>query len=163
QGGWSAAGPPNSYISLANGHRFVDPGCGNLQDPAPGATLTGAVPSVTPVCYWQYSKFDNLVEEEDRYQAFGSLSIDLRATTKLHLDALLAQTISGFNTSPSYALLQLPRALDGAVAGQYFVPATNPGVADLVANGVAEGFPNFPGVIATTGAGTVETPAAAAG
>ena len=163
QGGWSAAGSPNTYISLVNGHRFVDPGCSNLQPTPPGATLTGAPPSVSPVCYWQYTKFDNLVEDEDRFQAFGNFELDLTDTTTFHVDALFSRTMSGYNTSPSYALLQTPTAFDGAVSAQFFVPATNPGLVDFVTNGAAEGFGSFPGVIASTGAPTAETPASAGG
>jgi iron complex outermembrane receptor protein len=159
QGGWSAAGSPNVFIPLgASTTRFRDPGCSTLGG-TPG--LTGAPPSVTPVCYWQYSKFDNLVENENRYQVFGNFDVDLTDTTKFHIDLLKAQTISGYNTSPSYALLQTPTALDGGVAGQFFVPVTNPGLAAFIA-GNPGGITSANGVVSATGAPTA-IPIAAVG
>jgi iron complex outermembrane receptor protein len=124
QGGWSAAGMPASFIPLAINSpaigvaRFVDPGCTNVDGATPGFS------GPTPVCRWQYTQFDNLVELEDRYQVFTEFKVDLTETTEFHIDGLYAYTeLPEWKTSPSYALLQ----------GTYVVPANNPGLIDFVA------------------------------
>jgi iron complex outermembrane receptor protein len=130
QGGWSAAGNPASFVPLgATGAAIAgvtrDPGCAGL-----GAT-PGFVPASTPVCYWQYTKFDALTEKEDRYQVYAELNANLFSDTKFHAEGLYASTdIPIYRTSPSYAALQTPST---PVAGQYFVPANNPGYQAMLA------------------------------
>ncbi len=121
EGGWSAAGNPSSFVTLGNGTIFRDDGC----QPLGGfAGFSGA----TPVCYWRYNSYDNLVEKENRYQVFGSWDVDLTATTKFHLEALYASTdVPNWKTSPSYALLATPTTLTSGTAGRYVVPKENPG------------------------------------
>lgn len=120
QGGWSAAGSPSTFIPLgATTTAAIDPGCVPLGG-IPG--LSGTV----PVCQWQYTLYDNLTEQEDRYQIFSSLDIDLSDTMKFHSDVLVAHTVvPEWQTSPSYALLQSPTTATSPVNGRFFVPATN--------------------------------------
>lgn len=155
EGGWSAAGNPSSFIPLGStSNRFRDDQCANLGG---FAGFSG----VTPVCYWRYNSYDNLVEKENRYQVFASWDVDLTATTKFHLEGLFASTdVPNWKTSPSYALLATPNATTSPVPGQYYVPGTNPGLQAYVAA--------HPGGIAaynsTTGlATTVPSAALAAG
>ena len=152
QSGWSASGNPSTILSLgATGALtgvFRDPGCaavGGFQGFVPGATPTAAP---TPVCNWQYTPFDALTEEEDRYQVFGSFDLDISDSTELHLEGLYAETdIPIYRTSPSYAGLQTPGAISAGgtspVAGRYFVPPTNPGLVDFAAQN--------PGIPSTAG------------
>ena len=130
EGGWSAAGDPASFIPLAAAGRFRDSQCTALGGFAGYSGTPGASPlGVTPVCYWHYTPFDNLVEEEDRYQAFASADFDLSDTTSLHTELSWTNTqVPQWKTSPSYALLTTPSASVGSVANNYYVPATNPGL-----------------------------------
>ena len=123
QGGWSAAGDPGTFIPLASPTtRFRDPNCGNLGG---FAGFSGN----TPVCYWQYTNYDNLVEDENHYQFYGQVNFKLSDKHTLHLEGLYAKTdVPHWRTSPSYAFLQVPTARDGGVAGNYFIPANNPGL-----------------------------------
>ena len=71
---------PGSFIPLgaasgANAIRFRDPGCANIDNAFVGTT--GAPPSVTPFCGWQYTQFDNITELEDRYQIYTQLDVAL--------------------------------------------------------------------------------------
>lgn len=128
EGGWSAAGNPSTVIPLgATTTAFRDDQC----TPLGGyAGFSGA----TPVCYWQYNQYDNLVEQEDRYQLYGEFNADLSDTTKLHLEALYASTdVPQWKTSPSYALLATPTSTVSPVPGRYYVPGTNPGLQAYVA------------------------------
>lgn len=148
QGGYSASGNPHSFIptglvppSQANPLGVVsavpirDPQCDDL------GGFAGAVASGAPVCYWQYSVFDALTEEEDRYQVYADYNFDITDSTSFHIEAMYADTeVPIYRTSPSYAALQTPSS---PIPGQYFVPATNPGFAPFIAANPGV-FPNSP-------------------
>jgi iron complex outermembrane receptor protein len=148
QSGWSAAGNPSSFITLTPAFGVTgllrDPNCatlGGFPGFVPGATSAAAP---TPVCYWQYSPFDALTEKENRFQVFGSFEVDITDSTTFHAEGLYAETdVPIYRTSPSYAALQTPGSIatggTSPVAGRYYVPASNPGFADFVAQN-----PTFP-------------------
>ncbi|HEX7759072.1 MAG TPA: TonB-dependent receptor [Caulobacteraceae bacterium] len=126
QGGYSAAGNPGTIVPLktvlATGESFRDPNCGNIGG---FAGFSGN----TPICYWQYTNYDNLVEDESHYQVYGQVNFKLSDKHNLHLEALYAKTdVPHWRTSPSYAFLQVPTAQDGGKFGNYFIPANNPGL-----------------------------------
>jgi iron complex outermembrane recepter protein len=138
QGGWSAAGNPSSYIptgvvapSAANPLGIQqpptpirDPQCDDLGG-VPGRAGTGAA-----LCYWQYSVYDALTEEEDRWQVYADYDFDITDATSFHIEAMYADTeVPIYRTSPSYAALQAPA---GPVPGQFLVRANNPGWAPFM-------------------------------
>ncbi len=138
EGGWSAAGNPSTIIPLATFATHRDTGCTALGGRA-------GFSGTTPVCQWQYTEWDNLVEKEDRWQLYGQIDVDLSDTTKFHGEAFYSKTeVPEWKTSPSYALLGVPDAVTSPNAGRYFVPNTNPG---LIAYGLAN-----PGQNMTSGA-----------
>ncbi|HWA62736.1 MAG TPA: TonB-dependent receptor, partial [Caulobacteraceae bacterium] len=125
QGGWSAASNPGTFIALTGpagvNPRFIDPACSALGNVPVGGS--------TPLCEWQYTQFDNLVEDEDHWQLFGAIDYRISDNHKFHLDAFYSKTeLPTWRTSPSYAFLQTPTAQDGGVGGQYYIPASNPGL-----------------------------------
>lgn len=148
QGGWSAAGAPSTFIPLgATTTAFRDPSCTALGGEAFPSTTT-------PVCYWQHNIYDNLTEEENRYQVFSSFDVDLTDTMQFHSDFLYAHTeVPNWQTSPSYALLQAPTSATSPVPGRFYVPATNPGAAYFILTHPA----GTPGTVLATGAGTTIT------
>ncbi|WP_240621516.1 TonB-dependent receptor [Caulobacter zeae] len=133
EAGWSAAGSPSSFIPVAST-------TSGLRDPA--CAGRGGYPGfsgLTPVCYWHYTPFDNLVEKSNAVQVYGEINARLSETTRFHVEALYAHTdVPDWNTSPSYAALAVPTAEVAPIpqlAGRYFVPATNPGlIAFMAAN-----------------------------
>ena len=152
QGGWSASGSPHSFVPLgATG----TPVAGVTRDPqcAPLGGFAGVTATNAPVCYWQYTQYDALTEEEDRWQIYADYDFDITEATSFHVEAMYADTeIPIYRTSPSYAALQAPTSLatggTSIANGQYFVPANNPGfVAFRAANPTT-----FP---ATTGIGAL--------
>ena len=138
EGGWSAAGNPSSFIPLAStANRFRDTQCTALGGYAGFSGTPGPPPlGVTAVCYWHYTPFDNLVEEEDRYQAYGEFNYQIDETTTAHVEVLWSSTdVPHWRTSPSYALLAVPTPSVGGIANQYSIPAANPGlIAYMAAN-----------------------------
>jgi len=134
QGGWSAFGNPSSYLPFsAAGAPLAgvtrDPQCNNV---GAVAGFSGA----TPVCFFNFTRFDNLVENEDRYQLFSSFDLDLAPNHKFHAEGLYTNTATpDWLTSPAYITLQTPGAFDPArvIPGFYVTPASNPFYQDFIA------------------------------
>ncbi|QYJ06810.1 TonB-dependent receptor domain-containing protein [Qipengyuania flava] len=78
-------------------------------------------------CYFTYVPFDNIVEDEDRYQVFGQLTIDLSDNVRFQADGLYARSdLLSLNYSPAFPPTQGPRG-SGFVSAFTTSPA-NPGV-----------------------------------
>ncbi|ALE15783.1 TonB-dependent receptor [Altererythrobacter epoxidivorans] len=87
--------------------------------------------SVFPVCRYSYIPFVNLIEEENRYQAYAKMDVDLSDTLRFVADALYSHTdVPELGYSPSYPPTQGPRGPGTAQA--FFVPASNPGYATFL-------------------------------
>jgi len=169
-GGFTGAANPGFYVANTPAGAFVlrDNGCtelgGTLTNtvtvPNPlngtlGQTATIAVPvpvnslspqAATSVCRFQFSNFNDLVNEEDHYQLYGEVNFDL--TDKLRFHGEVAwnrnnvpdQRISPANLSTQFPTpttlggtsgsTAVPGALDFFV--RYNVPANNPGLISLV-------------------------------
>ena len=135
QGGWSQFGSPGTYTTRgvlpgatapSTTGVFADPGCNAISGPrVQGATA--------PFCAFSYSQFDNLVEDEEHYQFFASANYELTDTIELHLEGLYSgHNVERENSSPSYSPVQfLPAALNGGIAGSFFIPGSNPGLQAL--------------------------------
>jgi iron complex outermembrane receptor protein len=140
QGGWSGAGNPSGLIlrstavtpsptnPLGSSGTLLDPGCTTLGGVPTGGVQTSPGVFSFPLCNWQYTPYDNLTEEEDRYQIYADFNLDIGESTSFHIEGLYAETdVPAWKTSPSYAALQTP------TTGAFFVPVNNPGVQDFIA------------------------------
>jgi iron complex outermembrane recepter protein len=128
QGGWSGGNgttvmiPTLGATNAPVGTAFIDNGC----TPLGGFVAGGA-------CNFQFTRFDNITEKEDRYQLYAEVNVDLSDAARFHGEALFSHTnVPDWKTSPSYLALQSPNTIaNGGVtpsfAGGYFVPNTNPG------------------------------------
>ena len=124
QGGYSGIGNPGTIFPFGVGAtgdvgiigRVTDPRCeefGNTND--------------NGTCRFQFTQFDNLVEEQDTYKLFGQVTYDLSENVEFNLEGLYTKMeIPEWKTSPSYP----PQALFGA---DRFVQMDHPGVVDLQA------------------------------
>lgn len=62
------------------------------------------------LCRFTFVPFDNLVEDEDRYQGYASLTVDLTEDLEFFVNALYARTdLESLNYSPSFPPIQGPR------------------------------------------------------
>jgi iron complex outermembrane receptor protein len=135
QGGFSLAGNPGFFtagdprpgVPAAAGPRgvFRDPGCAQV-----------GIPSVTGLCTYQFSAFNNLVEEEEQYQAFAEFNAQFTETIGFHVDALYAaHDVPEEAASASYAPQQgATLNPDGSLTSAIFmVPKNNPGLAGVYA------------------------------
>ncbi|MFO1014091.1 MAG: TonB-dependent receptor [Caulobacteraceae bacterium] len=165
-GGYSSNSNPGNY-QTNNGtatYLFRDNGCAEL-----GGTLTrlqtilntttGANVSITtPVnsanpetstsattCQFQFSRFNDLVNEENHYQLYGELNIDVTDDVKFHGEVSWARDdVPRQRISPSNGNTQFPTPISlGGLSGStlpplglnfavpYNLPASNPGLSDL--------------------------------
>ncbi len=98
--------------------------------------------SAFPVCRYSYVDFSNLVEEEDRYQIYGQIDVDLGPNTTFHAEAIYAgMEMIDYAGSPSYPPVQGP--LGPGSANAFSVPASNPGYAAYLAQTFPAGSPAY--------------------
>ena len=149
EGGWTGGSNPGEFIpTTATGlpfagiNFFPDAGCGALG----GQLTTPNTPSAVR-CRGQYSIWDMLEEEENRYQVFAQGNYRINDHHELHIDAEYGYTdLPFFKSSPSYVTTRpvpgavLPTGFPLLTVGGppasslfYFVPATNPGFAAYLA------------------------------
>ncbi|OQW42017.1 MAG: hypothetical protein A4S12_07390 [Proteobacteria bacterium SG_bin5] len=96
QGGYTGGGSPGNF-GFGGTLNFVrDLGCTNLGGfrSLPGST--------TDRCFTNFGQFDNLVEPEDRYQAYLETKIEITDRLTANFSALYASSSTRITTSPSY-------------------------------------------------------------
>ncbi len=133
RGGWSSVGRPSIFVPYDRfdqtaggfggllGAGINDPNCELLG----GAVTTGTGFPGGGFCRFQYTAFDNLIEEQERWQWLTEASFELSDTTTLSLEFLLTDSdVPEWNTSPSYP----PNRL---VNRDRSLRANNPGLIDM--------------------------------
>lgn len=148
QGGWSLVGNPGAFLPIdatfQPGIQAVtrDPACGNFA----GIPL---VSGTTPLCSFQFTPFDNITEEEKRYQILGKAEFELAPQHNLSLQAFYSATeVPKIAFSPSFPPVggaSSPTADASLIPGQFFVPINHPGLQALIAQN--------PGLVAPTAVG----------
>lgn len=115
-------------------------------------SLTNVSSVVGTACNFQYTTFDNLVENEDHYQVYGEVNVELTDTVKFHGEALWARNdtplqswaLTGPNQYPAPILASgnsagggvSPLKASSATAeqvGGFYIPAANPGLQAFLA------------------------------
>ncbi len=146
QGGISLIGNPGAFLPVSAGLAPVagitrDPGCADL-----GGTPLQITPTV-PGCGFQFTRFDNVVEDEERFQLFGQMDYDISADHTFHVEGFYSETeVPNIAFSPSFPPVGgasaptsdasgIPDAAPAAF-GRFFVPANNPGFAAFQQSGV---------------------------
>ena len=124
--GWSVLGQPGAWTirsGLNGGGASIGFGVdGNCTALGGFAGFTGG----TPAFYFSYIPFDNLVEDQTQYQAYGEVNYHITSTTRLHVEAMYSHNeLPAGRTSPGYPPTSGPNG-PGSV-NVYNVPATNPG------------------------------------
>ena len=125
--GWSTIGNPGSFVATPNvgiggavagtplAFANADPNC---------ETVGGVDGGV--LCRFQFLQFDNLVEEEERYQLFSEYNREFANGTEFHVEALYGRSeVPQWKTSPSYP----PQSLFGQV-----VAPNHPGLQQIIAD-----------------------------
>lgn len=123
EGGWTGFSNPGTFTALTAGSLPIAATVGN---PLGGAVLDPACAALggtpVPTCTFQYTAFDNLVEDEDHFNVYGEFNLELSDAFKLHTEALWAMhEVDGEHGSPSYGPNQGPNG----GAPTYYIPFVN--------------------------------------
>lgn len=117
---------------------ITDPGCeaaGNMLTPLPAPVTSGS----TRLCLQHYTNFSNLVDKQDRYQAYAQLNYALTDGINLSLTGGYTRTdVPDVSTNPGTFFVRFPTSTStgtglGRVSPFFYVPPTNPGLQDLLA------------------------------
>ncbi|WP_293353676.1 TonB-dependent receptor [Phenylobacterium sp.] len=152
-GGWSGSSNPGGYTTgnggsiLPNGSlaqpyagpiNFQDDGCAEL-----GGEIIGGT------CRFQFTRFDNLGNDEYHYQVYGELNFDITDSTRFHGEVMWARhDVPEERVSPYQSTVQFPTpiaASGGSPGGgqspypatglnqqsRFFIPFANPGLTAL--------------------------------
>ncbi|MCT2558947.1 TonB-dependent receptor [Tsuneonella sp. YG55] len=124
--GYSALATPGLFAVT-----YLNPGPTTITRPDMGCTQLGGY-FTSPVCRFTYIPYDNITEEEDRYQVYGQASVDITDSTRWHASALWAKTdLESLNYSPSFPPTQGPNG-SGFISA-FTTSPNNPGVAAFLA------------------------------
>jgi outer membrane receptor protein involved in Fe transport len=119
-GGWSSLSNPGYYVPLGAAGTPIQGATNDV-----GCTDVGGI-VVSGTCRFQYTNFDNLVEEEERFQVFSEYNRNMANGADLHLELMYAHSDTPtWKTSPSYP----PQSLLNQ-----FVPASAPGYQQYIAD-----------------------------
>lgn len=153
-GGWSTASNPGVFTTgtaaqLASGtfnQSFVDNGCTQLG----GVLVNAATPASG--CRFQFTQFDNLVNDEYHYSLYGQLNFHVTDNVDFHGEMLWARhDVPNERVSPAQSTTQFPTpivASGGSPGGgtspypavglnqqsRFYIPNTNPGLLAFLAN-----------------------------
>ncbi|MEO0754638.1 MAG: TonB-dependent receptor plug domain-containing protein, partial [Pseudomonadota bacterium] len=99
--------PVGGFSSLSNPGRYVALGAtgviGALNREAGCEQVGGIVNPANDQCFFQFTQFDNLVEEEERFQIFAELNREFSNGIEFHGEVLYGETsVPEWKTSPSY-------------------------------------------------------------
>jgi iron complex outermembrane receptor protein len=129
QGGYSSFGNPGTFVipggSVAAGtNAFRDPGCDDL----------GNIPTGVAGCTFQFTPFDNLVEDEEHYNAYAEFNMLFGENIEWHAEAMYAvHDVPGEHASPSYAPTQGATLTNGIPGAPTFsISKNNPGLATIL-------------------------------
>jgi iron complex outermembrane receptor protein len=148
-GGWSGSASPGTYGSATGATLFRDNGCNELGS----QLLTGGLKPTTTaagnaaLCRYQFTHFNDLVNEEHHYQLYGEVNFDLSQNVSFHGEvAWNRNDVPDQRISPANLTTQFPTPIaTGGTSGalvapgfngqtRYFIPATNPGLIALRTN-----------------------------
>ncbi len=131
QGAWTGGGNPGNFDfngTVGGINLTTDLGCEGL------GGFRSARGSNTDRCFTQFGQFDNLVEPEERFQAYVESEFDVADNASLRFTGLYAFTNTRVTSSPSY-LPTLPPSTNAAFGnGSLFViPGYAPALRDYCA------------------------------
>ncbi|MDB5423460.1 MAG: hypothetical protein JWQ29_876 [Phenylobacterium sp.] len=144
-GGWSGSASPGSYAS-PTGVAFRDNGCNELGSQQLTATLkpTTTAAGNTALCRYQFTHFNDLVNEEHHYQLYGEVNFQLADNIGFHGEvAWNRNDVPNQRISPANLPTQFPTPIAlGGTSGsptpagfnnqsRFFIPANNPGLIAL--------------------------------
>ena len=130
--GWSSIGNPGTLVGPNIFGPDRKPGVDYEVEPDPGCAGLGGQPirklpgGVPNRCFYRYSTFDNIKEEENHTHLFAEYNADIGDSGKLHIDFLDSSSdVPKAPTSPTYP----PQEFLGATRT---IPSDHPGLKKLI-------------------------------
>ena len=121
--------PQNTSLGIGNLNSFLNDFDQNSCEAVDGIYATDQ--TVTPVCLYNYSSYYNLVEDQDIFRVYSQFDTTINENMDFHADFAYGQVeVPHVFGSPSLPTTQGPAVTTGATF-QYFVPSTNPYVAEF--------------------------------
>jgi iron complex outermembrane receptor protein len=147
-GGWSGSANPGQYLSPSGGPpAFYDNGCNVLGAQLLTATFVPTTGAGGTQCRYQFSPFNDLVNEENQYQLYAEVNAALSDTIDFHGEvAWHTNDIPNQRLSPANLTTQFPTPISagGTSAStapigfngqtRFFIPANHPGLVALRTN-----------------------------
>jgi outer membrane receptor protein involved in Fe transport len=132
--GVSSFGNPGTFTprNYDASNQVVDPACG-MSFGSNGGTAIENRFNTWSGCGYSYMPFANIIDPQDRKKFMAQVKVQVSDTAEVYGEVLWGHMTAVYNGSPSY-----PPTNPGA---NYFtvVPTHNPGLADLMANGMTAG------------------------
>ena len=131
---WSTLATPGAFLPFYNGAPtgvVRDGGTAGCAGVGGVADTTGANGAGLPICRFSFLPWNNIIEEEDRYQGYLQLDAELSERTKFRMEFTYAQTDTTVGQSPSFPPTQGPNG-SGSV-NAFTVSPNNPGVPAFLA------------------------------
>jgi iron complex outermembrane receptor protein len=153
-GGWSGASNPGAYqtfaaggatgaVLLPNGTFGLPPGASSIPLTTfndVGCIELGGFRTAAGACSFQFSRFDNLVNDEYHYQLYGEVNWDVTEDVTFHAEAFWTRhDVPDERVSPSQSTAQFPvpiaaggaspfPAFGGQSTSRFYIPFANPGL-----------------------------------
>jgi len=131
---WSVLSTPGAFnVSYTGSPANIVRDGGTVGCPAVGGVndTTGANNTGLPICRFSFLPWNNIIENEDRYQGYIQADAEVSDRTKLRLEFTYAQTDTTTGQSPSFPPTQGPRGSGSTNA--FTVSPLNPGVPAFLA------------------------------
>ena len=129
--GVSSFGNPGTFTprNYDTSNQVVDPACG-MSFGSNGGTAIERRANTWSGCGYSYMPFANIIDPQERKKFMAQVKVQVSDTAEVYGEVLWGHMTAVYNGSPSY-----PPTNPGA---NYFtvVPTHNPGLADLMANGM---------------------------
>jgi iron complex outermembrane receptor protein len=151
-GGWSGATSPTRFTPV--GATFQPTGAANIDV---GCVPLGGIITADGLCRMQYAPWNNIIDEETRYQLYGQARFDITDTMQVWGEALFANSLNpsidsagSFPTTRSINDTVLPTGFGSGTpwmtpapdvpdsSNFFYVPTSNPGFAAYCASNPAQ-------------------------
>lgn len=130
EGGWTGGTNPSRFTPVNAGFTSLLPTITSPQFTDVGCVPLGGVQTADSICRQQFIPWDNLVDKEDRYQAYLEVNSQITSGINATFSLLYAKTdVEGVNTTPSFTSARgpsvnaMPGAYRDAAAAYWALPA----------------------------------------
>lgn len=128
--GWSGTGNPGAYTAYSGPNGTGTSYGYNIDANCTAVGGYSGFAGVSPVCYYQYMPFVNLIENTDQYQLYGELNFEIADNIEFHIEGLYANTkLPDYRATSGYLASNGPTG----PGTSFIIPSSNPGFNSFLA------------------------------